>query len=445
MIKPKVQFTEEMKKDYTILIPTMLPMHFKMIAQILTRHGYKTELLENCGQSVKDYGLKYVHNDTCYPALLVIGQFLDAIESGKYDSHKVALMLTQTGGGCRASNYIALLRKALEKAGYGYIPVISLNISGLEENPGFKLTLPLVRGMMYAVLYGDLLMTLRNQCRPYEEEPGASDRLCNKWTKFLADELFDKKVSYGDVKRNYTAIVRDFAGLRLRQEKKIKVGIVGEIFVKFSPLGNNNLEDFLVSQGAEVSMPGLIDFCMYCIYNGIVDTRLYGIGKLKAVGSKVVYRIMQKMQNDLIGAIRENSRFSAPTPIEHTIKLVSGYIGMGAKMGEGWLLPAEMLELIDSGVKNIVCAQPFGCLPNHIVGKGMMKPIKERHPDVNIVAIDYDPGATKINQENRIKLMLSCAAENAGLTSQSEAGGTEKRTVSEQEKKADTAKTPLTV
>ena len=415
MKQPKVQFTPEMRKDYTILIPTMLPMHFKMIAQILTRHGYKAELLENTGPAVKENGLKYVHNDTCYPALLVIGQFIDAIESGKYDKHKVALMLTQTGGGCRASNYIALLRKALEKAGYGYVPVISLNISGLEKSPGFKITLPLAKGMIYAVLYGDLLMNLRNQCRSYEAEPGASDALCEKWTKRLADELFEKRVGYRTAQKNYAAIVKEFSALPRRKETKIKVGIVGEIFVKFSPLGNNHLEDFLVSQGAEVTLPGLLDFCMYCVYNGIADTALYGINKIKCIGSKMIYRVMQKLQNDLIRAIRENSDFTPPTPIEHTRSLVKDYIGMGAKMGEGWLLPAEMLELIDSGVKNIVCTQPFGCLPNHIVGKGMMKPIKERNPNVNIVAIDYDPGTTKINQENRIKLMLSCAAENAGL------------------------------
>ena len=286
-------------------------------------------------------------------------------------------------------------------------------------------------------------MTLRNQCRPYEIEPGTTDVLCDKWTKYLADELFDKKVSYQDVKKNYAAIVRDFDRIGRRQEKKIKVGIVGEIFVKFSPLGNNNLEDFLVSQGAEVSMPGLIDFCMYCIYNGVVDTKLYGIGKLKCIGSRVVYQIMRKMQNDLIAAIRQNSSFTAPTPIEHTRKLVSGYIGMGTKMGEGWLLPAEMLELIDSGVNNIVCAQPFGCLPNHIVGKGMMKPIKERHPNVNIVAIDYDPGATKINQENRIKLMLSCGAENAGIMPQSNSAEIKEQALHSQERKASGK--PLTV
>ena len=407
-----VQFTPDMKKDYTILVPTMLPTHFKMICQIFRSFGYKADLLENYGQNVVDSGLKYVHNDTCYPALLVIGQFIDAIESGKYDPHKVALLLTQTGGGCRASNYISLLRKALEKAGYGYIPVISLNFSGLESNPGFKITLPLLRQLVYAVFYGDLLMLLKNQCRPYEINEGETEALCEKWTKKLVEEMAEGQMNYKTVKRRYAEIVSDFHNMPRTNEKKIKVGIVGEIFVKFSPLGNNHLEDFLVSEGAEVSMPGLVDFCIYCVYNNIVDTKLYGTGKVKSLVMKWVYNYLCEKQNDLIEAVKENSNFKAPTPIEHTRSLVEGYIGIGTKMGEGWLLPAEMLELIDSGVKNIVCAQPFGCLPNHIVGKGMMKPIKERNPDVNIVAIDYDPGATKINQENRIKLMLSCAAEN---------------------------------
>ncbi|MBO5196765.1 MAG: 2-hydroxyacyl-CoA dehydratase [Clostridia bacterium] len=407
-----VQFTPDMKKDYTILVPTMLPTHFKMICQIFRSFGYKADLLENYGQNVVDSGLKYVHNDTCYPALLVIGQFIDAIESGKYDPHKVALLLTQTGGGCRASNYISLLRKALEKAGYGYIPVISLNFSGLESNPGFKITLPLLRQLVYAVFYGDLLMLLKNQCRPYEINEGETEALCEKWTKKLVEEMAEGQMNYKTVKRRYAEIVSDFHNMPRTNEKKIKVGIVGEIFVKFSPLGNNHLEDFLVSEGAEVSMPGLVDFCIYCVYNNIVDTKLYGTGKVKSLVMKWVYNYLCEKQNDLIEAVKENSNFKAPTPIEHTRSLVEDYIGIGTKMGEGWLLPAEMLELIDSGVKNIVCAQPFGCLPNHIVGKGMMKPIKERNPDVNIVAIDYDPGATKINQENRIKLMLSCAAEN---------------------------------
>ena len=411
-MEKEVVFTKEMAKDYTILIPTMLPMHFKILAQIFSTYGYKAELLENVGQNVVDSGLKYVHNDTCYPALLVIGQFIDALESGKYDTHKVALLLTQTGGGCRASNYIALLRKALIKAGYGYIPVISLNFAGLESAPGFKITLPMLHRMVYGVFYGDLLMLLRNQCRPYEKNIGDTERLCEKWTARLVEEMKDKGVKYSRVKENYKAIVKEFNNIPRTAEKRVKVGIVGEIFVKFSPLGNNNLEDFLVAEGAEVSMPGLVDFCLYCAYNGIMDHKLYGTGAIKAQVWKIAFDFIVKKQNDLIRAVKENSDFTPPTPIEHTKSLVDGYVGLGTKMGEGWLLPAEMLELIDSGVKNIVCAQPFGCLPNHIVGKGMMKPIKERNPDVNIVAIDYDPGATKINQENRIKLMLSCAADN---------------------------------
>jgi len=407
----KVLFTEEMRKDYTILIPTMLPMHFKMIATTLERFGYKACVLENYGQGVVDNGLKYVHNDSCYPALLIIGQFIDALKSGKFDTHKVALMITQTGGGCRASNYLPLLRKALEKSGFDYIPIISLNFSGMDENPGFQLTLPILHRMVYAVMYGDLLMLLRNQCVPYEKVKGTTDAKCEKWTKKLTDEMAVSRIKYRNIKKNYAAIVKDFASIPKNDEKKIKVGIVGEIFVKFSPLGNNHLEDFLVSEGAEVTMAGLVDFCLYCVQNGLVDLKLYG-GKLsKAIINRIAKRIVVSKQNDLIKAIKDNSSFAPPTPFDHTFSLIDGYIGAGTKMGEGWLLPAEMLELIDNGVKNIICVQPFGCLPNHIVGKGMMKPIKEKNPDVNIVAVDYDPGATRINQENRIKLMLSCARD----------------------------------
>lgn len=405
----KAVFTAEMRRDYTILIPTMLPMHFKMIERILEHYGYHTKLLENVGRSVVDCGLKYVHNDACYPALLIIGQFIDALSSGEYDPHKVALLFTQTGGGCRASNYISLLRKALERAGYEYVPVISLNFLGMEKNPGFKLTLPILHRMVYAVTYGDLLVHLRNQCLPYEINKGDTLALCEKWTKRLADEMLEHRVSYRKIKKNYKKMVEDFKSVPMKKTDKVKVGIVGEIFVKFSPLGNNDLESFLVEEGAEVRMAGLIDFCMYCVQNGINDTELYGTGKKHRFICRIAMHILNKKQGDLISAVKDNSDFDPMTPFEHTKTLIDGYIGKGVKMGEGWLLPAEMLELIDSGVKNIVCVQPFGCLPNHIVGKGMMKPIKEKNPDANIVAVDYDPGATKINQENRIKLMLSCA------------------------------------
>ncbi len=405
-------FTEEMRKTHTILIPNMLPMHFKMMIRIFKEYGYNCELLETTGHEIAECGLKYVHNDTCYPALLVIGQFIDALNSGKYDTHKVALMLTQTGGGCRASNYIYLLRKALVKAGYGYVPVISLNFLGMKDNPGFSFTLPMLHRVMYALFYGDLLMMLKNQCRPYEITVGAAERLADEWTARLVSEMMGKRaLTAKNVRATYKRILADFDALPRRIEERVKVGIVGEIFVKFSPLGNNNLEDFLVSEGAEPRLPGMVDFCLYYVYNGIVDRELYGTSALTAALYRIAYRFFLKKQKELIRIIKENSTFTPPTPFSHAIELVQSYIGLGAKMGEGWLLPAEMLELIDAGVPNIVCTQPFGCLPNHIMGKGMMKPLKERNPGVNIVAIDYDPGATRINQENRIKLMLANARE----------------------------------
>ncbi|MBQ8432164.1 MAG: 2-hydroxyacyl-CoA dehydratase [Clostridia bacterium] len=410
-----VQFTKEMKKDYTILTPNMLPMHFELILQVMRNYGYKLELLRSEGPQIVEMGLKYVHNDTCYPALLVIGQFLDAIQSGKYDPHKVALILFQTGGGCRASNYISLLRKALQKAGYGYVPVISFSVAGIEKHPGWELTIPKLHRMLYGVLYGDLLMSLVNQCKPYEVRTGESQRLAEQWTHRLADEMAGSKVlSYKKIKQNYRLILRDFNKIPVCRVPKPKVGIVGEIFVKYSPLGNNNLEDFLVREGAEVVIPGLVDFILYTVYNSMEDARLYGVRRLQAKLYGVAYRFLNQKVRDLIDIIKEESDFATPTPFPHTATLVEGCIHHGTKMGEGWLLTAEMLELADSGVNNIVCTQPFGCLPNHICGKGMMKPIKEKIPSVNIVAIDYDPGATRVNQENRLKLMLANARDAMG-------------------------------
>lgn len=405
-------FTEEMKKDYTILVPTMLPVHFTLIINTMKNYGYNMELLELKGKEVIDNGLKYVHNDTCYPALVVIGQLITAIESGEYNSHKIALLITQTGGGCRASNYIHLLRKALIKAGYEYIPVISLNFSGLEnEHTGFKITVPILLRMFYAVEIGDLLMILKNQCLPYEENKGDTEKLEKKWIEKASVLLKSEKVKQKDVKEIYTQIIKDFFLIPRRKKKAVKVGIVGEIFVKFSPLGNNDLEEFLASEGAEVSMSGLMDFCLYCIYNSIADYKLYGVAKGKALLFHIVYKYVLKLQKEHIALINQYSDFSAPTPFSKVTKMTKGYVGIGAKMGEGWLLTAEMLELLDKGVNNIICVQPFGCLPNHIVGKGMIKLIKEKNEKANIVAIDYDASATKVNQENRIKLMLSTAKE----------------------------------
>ncbi len=412
-----VQFTKEMKRDYTILAPNMLPMHFELILQVMRNYGYKIDLLKTDGRQIAEAGLKYVHNDTCYPALLVIGQFLDAIQSGKYDPHKVALVLFQTGGGCRASNYISLLRKALAKAGYGYVPVISFSLSGIEKHPGWNLTLPILHRMMYSILYADLLMSLVNQCKPYEVRAGESQALADRWTTALADEMYRSRVlSYRRVKENYRKILRDFNKLELVRTQKPRVGIVGEIFVKYSPLGNNRLEEFLVREGAEVVIPGLLDFCLYVVYNNMEDARLYGINKLLAKVYGIAYKFLNRKVRDMIRIMEEESDFRTPTPFPHTASLVEGCIHHGTKMGEGWLLTAEMLELADSGINNIVCTQPFGCLPNHICGKGMMKPIKEKLPNVNIVAIDYDPGATQVNQENRLKLMLANARDKAEPT-----------------------------
>ena len=404
------KFTPEMKKTHKILIPNMAPVQFRILAAVMEQAGYTCELLENCGSQVSELGLKYVHNDTCYPALLVIGQFLDALASGKYDLDHTALIITQTGGGCRASNYIHLLRKALEKAGMAQVPVISLSLAGLETHPGFRLTLPLLMKMMYGVLYGDLLMTLMNQCKPYELEKGSAQALAERWTDRLAEEMTTGgKSGYRHVKANYRQILDDFAHIPMEKSDKVKVGIVGEIFVKYSPLGNNNLEQFLVDEGAEAIVPGLLDFCLYCVYNNLLDRKLYGMQKQAQLAYRIAYRYLVDKERDMIEAIRDHGRFEPPTLFTHTVGLVQGTISMGVKRGEGWLLTAEMLELADKGVGNIVCTQPFGCLPNHICGKGMMKPIKERNPDVNIVAIDYDAGATRVNQENRLKLMLANA------------------------------------
>ena len=404
-----VVFDESML-DYTILVPTMLPNHFKIMTGILRSFGYNAVLLENYDSSVIEYGLKYVHNDTCYPALLVIGQMLSAIESGKYDTNKLALLITQTGGGCRASNYIFLLRKALKKAGYGHIPVISLNFAGLEKGSAFKVTVPLAIRLLYAAMLGDLIMLLKNQCLPYELNAGDTERVCDRWVEKLTHDMAKNgKLGYSAVKQFYKDILADFAAIPRSSEKKVRVGIVGEIFVKFSPLGNNELEKFLLSENAEVVMPGLLDFCMFSCHNSVTDAKLLGMKKGKGLIFGAALKFFEKKQIDIIDLMKKQGVFEPPTPFGRVIDLADGLIGHGAKMGEGWLLTAEMAELIEEGVNNIVCAQPFGCLPNHIVGKGMMKPLKEKYPNANIVAVDYDAGATKINQENRIKLMLSNA------------------------------------
>ncbi|MGI6170750.1 MAG: 2-hydroxyglutaryl-CoA dehydratase [Butyricicoccus sp.] len=412
---PHVPFTEEMKKDYTILVPNMLPIQIKLILALMRNFGYHMEVLETEGPQIAETGLKNVHNDTCYPALLVIGQLIDALESGAYDPHKVALMLPQTGGGCRASNYIHLLRKALLKLGYDYIPVISLNFSGLEKNanPGFKLTMPMIIQIGYGALLGDLIMMLYNQCRPYVVHEGDADRAVDELIRKISSDFAKEKIlRYGKVRTLMALVVKRFAQIELKDfDSKPKVGIVGEIYVKFSPLGNNNLEKFLLSEGTEPVLPGLIDFCMYWILNHIYDSQLYGRSAKTAIVMRGAYKFLCSKQKDMITMIRRDGHFRPPMPFEEVRRLSMDVISPGVKMGEGWLLPGEMVELINEGVNNIVLTQPFGCLPNHIAGKGMVRRIREIYPQANIVSVDYDPGASRINQENRIKLMLSAAKE----------------------------------
>ena len=405
----RLLFTKEMKEEYTILMPQMLPIHFGMFRQLLLLEGYKVDQLNNDSRSVIDEGLKYVHNDTCYPALLVIGQMIDAIKNGGYDPHKVALFITQTGGGCRASNYIHLLRKALEKAGMGYVPVISVSF-GLEKNPGFSLSVSLLRKLVYGMMYGDIIMNVANQVRPYEVEQGATNKMVDHWLEKLIDGFqHGKGMSRKQMKGIFTQICNDFAAIPPQGEPKVRVGVVGEIYVKFSALGNNYLEDFLLSEGAEAVVPGLTDFLIFKIYNRISDIDLYGGKWIKKTLCQLGMKYIEACQQDMIDALKASNRFRAPGTFQDLRGMIQGYLGEGNKMGEGWLLTAEMLELIHSGTPNIVCTQPFGCLPNHIVGKGMMRKLKDDYPNSNIVAIDYDPGATKINQENRIKLMLANA------------------------------------
>ena len=419
----RLLFTREMKEEYTLLMPQMLPVHFGMMKKLLECEGYKVDMLTTNHRGIVDEGLKYVHNDTCYPALLVIGQLIDAIKHGGYDPHRIALFITQTGGGCRASNYIHLLRKALEKAGLAFVPVISVNLSGLEKNPGFSLTLPLVRKMVYAMLYGDLLVNAANQVRPYELTPGDTDRMLDGWQQKLIDGFqAGKGMSRKQMRENFHAILADFETIPVSGEEKVKVGVVGEIYVKFSPLGNNNLEDFLLSEGAEPVVPGLTDFMIFKIFNREVDVNIYGGLWAKKKFCQLFKGYIETCQKDMIEALQK-SRFRAPGTFENMHQLVQGYLGDGNKMGEGWLLTGEMLELIHSGVPNIVCTQPFGCLPNHIVGKGMIRKLKDDYPYSNIVAIDYDPGATKINQENRIKLMLANAKALARQGAEKEPAG----------------------
>ena len=415
-IKPssieKVSFTKEMRKDYTILCPQMSPVHFSLLEAAFNANGYHLEVLPNDNKHAVDVGLKYVNNDACYPSLIVVGQIMDALLSGKYDLNKTAVIMSQTGGGCRASNYIAFIRRALKKAGMEQVPVISLNLSGLESNPGFKLTLPLVKAVVYAAVFGDILMKCIYRMRPYELEKGIVNRKHKIWEKRVIAFLTGSSLSHSQFKKMCREMVHDFDTIPISDEKKPRVGIVGEILVKFLPAANNHLAELLEAEGAEPVVPDLIDFMSYCFYNQNFKVDNLGFKKSKAFFGNIGIKAIDWVRKTANEALAESRHFHPTADIRDLAKMARPIVSEGNQTGEGWFLTGEMMELIHDDVPNIVCIQPFGCLPNHIVGKGVIKEIRSQYPKANIAAIDYDPGASEVNQLNRIKLMLSTAQKN---------------------------------
>ena len=405
-------FTKSMKKDYTILCPQMSPIHFDLLEPAIRSFGYRIQILQNHNRNAVDVGLQYVNNDACYPSLIVIGQIMDALLSGQYDLNHTAVFMTQTGGGCRASNYIGFIRRALEKAGMEQIPVISVNANGMETNPGFTITLPLVTKAMQAIVYGDVFMRVLYATRPYEAITGSADQLHDKWKKRCIASLSKRTPSMIEFGRNLRGIIQDFDNLPRRVVKKPRVGIVGEILVKFSPLANNRLVELLEAEGAEAVMPDLMDFLLYCFYNSNFKADHLGGKRSSARLSNMAIALLEYLRKSARKELEQSRHFNPPANIRDLADMAKEFVSLGNQTGEGWFLTGEMLELIHSGVENIVCAQPFGCLPNHIVGKGVIKELRRSYPESNIIAVDYDPGASEVNQLNRIKLMLATAQKN---------------------------------
>ena len=408
----RVYFTKEMKKNYTILCPQMSPIHFDLIEPAVRSCGYNLEVLQNSDRTAVDTGLKYVNNDACYPSLIVVGQIMDALLSGKYDLEHTAVIMSQTGGGCRASNYIGFIRRALERAGMPQIPVISLNANGMETNPGFKITLPLLTKAMQAVVYGDLFMRVLYATRPYEAKAGSANALHEKWKAICIKSLQKRSLSMAEFNRNIRGIVHDFDELPRRNVQKPRVGIVGEILVKFSPLANNHVVELLEAEGAEAVMPDLLDFLLYCFYNSNFKADNLGGKRSTAHLCNMGISLLEYFRRTCRRELERSTHFLPPARIQDLASMAKHYVSLGNQTGEGWFLTGEMLELIHSGTTNIICTQPFGCLPNHIVGKGVIKELRASHPEANIIAVDYDPGASEVNQLNRIKLMLSTAQKN---------------------------------
>ena len=415
----KVPFTEEMRKDYTIICPQMSPIHFEILEPAFNACGYNFVVLDNDNRHSVDMGLKYVNNDACYPSLLVVGQIMEALLSGKYDLNKTAIVMTQTGGGCRATNYVGFIRRALKKADMAQIPVISLNLAGIESNPGFHLDANMMLRAAVGAEFGDIFMRCVYRMRPYEATPGSVEAVHRKWLKIAQEFVSAKHINLFRFNRLCKEMIRDFDNIPILDIKKPRVGIVGEILVKFSPAGNNHLVELLENEGAEAVVPDLIDFMLYCFYNQLYKADHLGMSKKAARLSKLgIWAIEHLLRGTAVKEFKKSKHFSAPTSIKEIAEFAEPIVSIGNQTGEGWFLTGEMVELIHDGVPNIVCTQPFGCLPNHVVGKGVIKALRKAYPKSNIVAIDYDPGASEVNQLNRIKLMLSTAQKNMEQSAQ---------------------------
>lgn len=409
----RVVFTKEMRETHTILAPNMSPIHFDLLEPAVNSCGYKIKILQNNNRNVIDMGLKFVNNDACYPSLIVVGQIMDELINNKtLDLNHIAIMMTQTGGGCRASNYVGFIRRALRKAHMEQIPVVSINYNGMEKNPGLTYNLPMIMKICYAIIFGDIFMRVVYATRPYEKVPGSTNALHEKWRNRCINFLTNKKVSYFTFSKMCKNIISDFDNLERLDIKKPKVGIVGEILVKFSSLANNNIVNLLEKEGAEAVMPDLMDFMLYSLYNSNFKTKYLGFKVMAKILSNIGISFIEFIRRPARKALKNSKHFTEQAHIRNLAHMAEKYVSIGNQTGEGWFLTGEMLELIGEGVPNIVCTQPFGCLPNHIVGKGVIKELKKNYKDANIVAIDYDPGASEVNQLNRIKLMLSTAFAN---------------------------------
>jgi predicted CoA-substrate-specific enzyme activase len=406
----RVEFTKEMRKNHTILVPEMSPIHFKLLEQAFRQSGYNMEILDSLQKSAVDEGLKYVNNDACYPAIITVGQLIEALKSGKYDLDNTSVLISQTGGGCRATNYIGFLKKAMKDAGFLKIPIISLNAIGMEKNSGFKITLKLIKRAIMALIYGDLLMRVLYRVRPYEKVKGSANRLYEIWNDKCLESL--KSADRSLFKRNIKDIVKEFDELETTDITKPRVGLVGEILVKFHPMANNNIVETIEAEGAEAVVPDLTDFVLYCAFDNDFKYKYLSGSKSAQLAGRAVIKAIEVYRKVYRDVVKSSSRFEAPKTIYEIAKGASEIVSLGNQTGEGWFLTGEMVELIESGVNNIICMQPFACLPNHVTGKGMIKELKRIYPGTNIAAIDYDPGASEVNQLNRIKLMLSVAFDN---------------------------------